>query len=54
MSDVISPTLAVEHGCDEPERVGEISLIDNRTVLHASYFKDGFHKGYRIGVSYCS
>jgi len=53
MSDVIS-TLAVEHGWDEPEGVGEMSLIDNRTVLHASYFKDGFHKGYRIGVSYCS
>jgi len=53
MDDVIS-TLAVEHGWDEPEGVGEISLIDNRTVLHASYYKDGFHEGYRIGVRYCS
>lgn len=53
MNDVISH-IAVEHDWNEPEGVGEISIIDNRTALHASYNRDGFHPGYRIGVRYCS
>ncbi|MEE8059842.1 MAG: hypothetical protein V3T17_18720 [Pseudomonadales bacterium] len=53
MSEVIS-NIIVEHRWDEPEGIGELSMIDNRTVLHASYHRDGFHPGYRIGVRYCS
>jgi hypothetical protein len=53
MEEVISHIVA-EHRWDEPEGVGELSIIDNRTVLHASYFRDGTHAGYRIGVRYCS
>jgi hypothetical protein len=52
MAEVIGH-IAVEHGWDEPEGIGEISIIDNRTVLHASYHKDGHHPGYEIGVRYC-
>lgn len=44
--------IIVEHRWDEPEGVGEISSIDNRTVLHASYYRDPLVKGYRIGVRY--
>jgi len=33
------------------EGVGEICLFDNRTVLHASYYKDK-QGGYKIGVRY--
>ncbi len=32
--------------------VGEIALIDNRTVLHASYYRHPEHKGYGISVRY--
>lgn len=53
MDDVISNVVA-EHRWDEPEGVGELSMIDNRTVLHASYYRDGHHPGYKIGVRYCS
>jgi len=53
MKDVISHIVA-EHRWDEPEGVGELSIIDNRTVLHASFYRDGVHAGYRIGVRYCS
>lgn len=31
---------------------GELCLIDNRTVLHASYYRRPEHKGYPIGVRY--
>lgn len=36
---------------DLPPGSGEICMIDNRTVLHASYYKAG-QKGYPIGVRY--
>lgn len=44
--------LIVEHRWDEPEGVGELSSIDNRTVLHSSYYRDPHEKGYKIGVRY--
>ena len=53
MSAVINH-IAAEHSWDEPENTGEISIIDNRTVMHASYYKGKNHPGYRIGVRYCS
>ncbi len=35
-----------------PEGTGEISVLDNRTVLHASYYARDIDKGYPIGVRY--
>lgn len=40
-----------EHPWNEPTGVGEITIMDNRTLLHASYYRH-FEKGYRIGVRY--
>jgi len=37
---------------NEPDGTGEIAVIDNRTVQHASYHKDGRTDGYRIGARY--
>jgi hypothetical protein len=42
----------VELGWRAPEGVGEISLIDNRTVLHASYYARPELEGYPISVRY--
>lgn len=42
----------VEHAWDAPEGAGEISLLYNRTVLHASYYRKRGLKGYPIGVRY--
>lgn len=45
MNDVI-----LEQQWRAPEGVGEICVIDNSTVFHASYYRNG--KGYPIGVRY--
>lgn len=45
--------LILEHAWDEPRGSGEISIIDNLTVLHSSYYRKPLEKGYRIGVRYC-
>lgn len=45
MGDII-----LESPWREPEGTGEICIFDNRTVLHASYYRSG--KGYPIGVQY--
>lgn len=37
---------------DQPAGTGEIAVIDNRTVLHASYYRDGTTAGYPIGTRY--
>jgi len=42
----------LEQRWDEPEGTGEIAIIDNATVLHASYYRDASQSGYRIGVRY--
>lgn len=39
---------------NEPEATGEIAVVDNRTVLHATYNKDGVTRGYPIGARYLS
>jgi hypothetical protein len=44
--------IILEHSWDEPEGIGEISMLDNRTTLHASYYRDTVNKGYKIGVRY--
>ena len=51
MNDVFN-NIILEHAWDEPQGTGEISMLDNRTVYHASYYRDRFNKGYRIGVRY--
>lgn len=50
--DRVIGSIAIEHSWDEPEGTGEISMLDNRTMLHASYMRDGRNQGYRIGVRY--
>lgn len=42
--------ILVELSWNAPEGTGEICVFDNRTVYHASYYRDG--KGYPIGVRY--
>ncbi len=51
MSEVIGKVV-LEHRWDEPFGVGEISMLDNRKSLHASYFRQPHTQGYRIGVRY--
>lgn len=42
----------LEQRWDEPEGTGEICMIDNVSVLHASYYRDAQRSGYKIGVRY--
>jgi len=51
MSTVLN-NVALEHAWNEPQGVGEISMLDNRTALHASYYRELYNKGYKIGVRY--
>ena len=44
--------VVLEQPWSEPDGTGEIAVIDNRTVLHATYHKDGRTKGYPIGTRY--
>jgi len=44
--------VVLEQPWDAPEGTGEIAVIDNRTVLHATYHKDGQTRGYPIGARY--
>jgi len=50
--DPLIGEVMVELGWRAPEGVGEISLIDNLTVLHASYYPHPESKGYPIAVRY--
>lgn len=51
MSEVLGKVV-YEHRWNEPEGVGEISMLDNRRSLHASFMRDEIYQGYRIGVRY--
>lgn len=51
MSRVLG-SVVFEQRWDEPEGIGEIAMIDNATVLHASYYRNPGMLGYRIGVRY--
>ena len=44
----------LEHRWDLPEGQGEISMLDNRTCLHASYYREAHGESYKIGVRYLS
>ncbi len=50
--DPLIGEVMVELGWRAPEGVGEISLVDNLTVLHASYYAHPEYKGYPISVQY--
>ena len=42
----------LELGWRAPEGTGEIALIDNHRMLHASYYRQPCDKGYPISVRY--
>lgn len=42
----------IDQSWSAPEGTGEITILDNRTVLHASYYAREIDKGYPIGVRY--
>lgn len=44
--------IAFEVTWNEPEGTGEIAMLDNRNVVHASFHKDMGGKGYHIGARY--
>lgn len=44
--------IIIEHAWNEPLGTGEISVIDNISCLHASYYPQPHEKGYKIGVRY--
>lgn len=46
----VTGDILLEQPWTAPEGTGEICLFDNRTVLHASYYREG--RGYPIGVRY--
>lgn len=45
-------TIVVQHTWDQPLGTGEISIINNCKMMHASYYPNIYNKGYRIGVRY--
>jgi len=51
LEDIMGKVI-LEQTWSEPEGTGEIAMIDNATVLHASYYRDASQSGYRIGVRY--
>lgn len=51
MSEVLGKVV-LEQAWDQPHATGEICIQDNRTVQHASYYRDALRNGYRIGVRY--
>lgn len=44
----------LEQAWNQEEGTGEICIIDNISVLHASYYRDAQRSGYKIGVRYLS
>lgn len=50
--DPLVGEVMVEMGWCAPEGVGEISLVDNLTMLHASYYARPDCRGYPIAVRY--
>ena len=44
--------IVAEQTWDDPEGTGEVAIIDNRTVLHSSYYRSADRDSYRIGVRY--
>lgn len=44
--------VALEHAWNAPKNTGEIAIIHNRHLLHASYYRRRGVRGYPIGVRY--
>jgi len=44
--------LVLNQTWDEPHGTGELVIQDNRTMQHASYYRDASRQAYRIGVRY--
>lgn len=44
--------VVIEQPWNAPAGTGEITILDNRTVLHASYYRRQQDRGYPIGVRY--
>ncbi len=44
--------IILQHAWSEPVGIGEVSMLDNRTTLHCSYYRDPSVPGYKIGVRY--
>lgn len=44
--------ILLEQAWDRPRETGELCMLDNRTILHASYYRSRTIKGYPIGVRY--
>jgi len=45
-------SVVIQHTWDKPTGTGELSIINNCNMLHASYYPNILNKGYRIGVRY--
>jgi len=52
IADALSKHVVLEQPWTEPKGTGEISLLFNRTVFHASYYRQSTAKGYPISVRY--
>lgn len=50
----LSNNIILEHSWNEPQGTGELSMLDNNTALHSSYYPNPTKKGYKIGVRYLS
>ena len=44
--------IILEHPWNEPQGIGEISMLNNRTALHASFYRTPSRVSYQIGVRY--
>ena len=51
MSGLIN-NIIIEHAWNEVTGTGEISMLDNITCLHVSYYPIAHEKEYKIGVRY--
>ncbi len=51
MSEMVGNVVLEQPWC-APAGTGEITILDNRTVLHASYYAHPEDRGYPIGVRY--
>lgn len=48
-------SIVAEHAWNQPSGTGELSMLDNRTALHSSYYQNPYERGsYKIGVRYLS
>lgn len=52
IADALTNDVVLEHPWTEPEGTGEMSLLFNRSVFHASYYRGSTDKGYPISVRY--